>query len=213
MQKFYLEALPKEQQEILKMLQPITDNNFVLFGGTAIALQLGHRMSVDFDFFRHSSVDQKEKTKFSKLDFMKNFDILQDEEDTFIVSVNGVKISFFGGIDFVNLCVPIHFQTLKIANLKDLLATKLAVITQRVEYKDYIDIVSIISKGVSLKQGFKRAKIFYKNQIATQEILKTIVYFKGGDLHKLKENEKNILKKAVKDFLQRKDTKSVISLK
>lgn len=203
MQKFYLETLPKEQQNILKMLQPVTDNTFVLFGGTAIALQLGHRVSVDFDFFRHLPLNQKEKTKLSELDFMKNFDILQDEEDTFVVSVNGVKISFFGGIHFVDICVPIHFQTLKIANLQDLLATKLAVITQRVEYKDYIDIVNIVSNNVSLKQGIDRAKVFYKNQIAIQEVLKTIVYFKGGDLYKLKENEKNILKKSVKDFLQK----------
>lgn len=203
MQKFYLETLPKEQQNILKMLQPVTDNTFVLFGGTAIALQLGHRVSVDFDFFRHLPLNQKEKTKLSELDFMKNFDILQDEEDTFVVSVNGVKISFFGGIHFVDICVPIHFQTLKIANLQDLLATKLAVITQRVEYKDYIDIVNIVSNNVSLKQGIDRAKVFYKNQIAIQEVLKTIVYFKGEDLYKLKENEKNILKKSVKDFLQK----------
>lgn len=206
MQKFYLETLPKEQQNILKMLQPVTDNTFVLFGGTAIALQLGHRVSVDFDFFRHSPLNQKEKTKLSKLDFMKNFDILQDEEDTFVVSVNGVKISFFGGIHFVDICVPIHFQTLKIANLQDLLATKLAVITQRVEYKDYIDIANIVSNNISLKQGIDRAKVFYKNQIAIQEVLKTIVYFKGGDLYKLKENEKNILKKSVKDFLQKAGT-------
>lgn len=206
MQKFYLETPLKEQQNILKMLQPVTDNTFVLFGGTAIALQLGHRVSVDFDFFRHSPLNQKEKTKLSEVDFMKNFDILQDEEDIFVVSVNGVKISFFGGIHFVDICVPIHFQTLKIANLQDLLATKLAVITQRVEYKDYIDIVNIVSNNISLKQGIDRAKVFYKNQIAIQEALKTIVYFKGGDLYRLKENEKNILKKSVKDFLQKTGT-------
>jgi hypothetical protein len=44
--------LPKAQQEIWLLLAPAPRLSFVLYGGTAVALHLGHRISVDFDFFR-----------------------------------------------------------------------------------------------------------------------------------------------------------------
>ena len=46
-----LEILPKSQQQLWQQLKPVSELGFVLYGGTAIALQLGHRQSIDFDFF------------------------------------------------------------------------------------------------------------------------------------------------------------------
>ncbi len=46
-----LKILPKKQRDIYPHLKQITDMGFILFGDTAIALQLGHRISIDFDFF------------------------------------------------------------------------------------------------------------------------------------------------------------------
>lgn len=54
--KLFKEILPKEQQEIYDNLKQVTELNFTLFGGTAIALQLGHRKSVDFDFFTPNDI-------------------------------------------------------------------------------------------------------------------------------------------------------------
>ncbi|PAF52008.1 nucleotidyl transferase AbiEii/AbiGii toxin family protein [Helicobacter sp. 13S00477-4] len=200
---FYLKILPKEQKEIFQDLLPITQKGFILFGGTAIALQLGHRVSVDFDFFRSLPLNQIEKSKILKL--WKDYEIFQDQEDALVINVSGVKISFFGGIDFVNLCEGKEFQTLKIANLKDLLSTKLAVLTQRIEYKDYTDIANILkSNHVSLKEGLIRAKEFYHNQFSIQETLKTMNYFEGGDLHRLQQVEKDILIKEVQKLVMKK---------
>lgn len=49
----HLEILPKEQRALWKELKPLQGMGFVLYGGTAIALRLGHRVSIDFDFFSH----------------------------------------------------------------------------------------------------------------------------------------------------------------
>ena len=54
--RLFKEILPKEQQEIYNHLKQVTDLGFTLFGGTAIALQLGHRTSVDFDFFTSKNI-------------------------------------------------------------------------------------------------------------------------------------------------------------
>jgi hypothetical protein len=52
--------LPKAQQELWPLLTPAPGFSFVLYGGTAVALHLGHRISVDFDFFRTEPLDKKE---------------------------------------------------------------------------------------------------------------------------------------------------------
>ena len=60
--KLFKEILPKEQQEIYDNLKQVTELNFTLFGGTAIALQLGHRKSVDFDFFTPNDIKNLKET-------------------------------------------------------------------------------------------------------------------------------------------------------
>ena len=56
----HLEILPEVQRWIYPRLQNLKKLGFVLYGGTALALQLGHRQSVDFDFFLHDPLDQKQ---------------------------------------------------------------------------------------------------------------------------------------------------------
>ena len=60
--KLFKEILPQEQQEIYDNLKQVTELNFTLFGGTAIALELGHRKSVDFDFFTPNDIKNLKET-------------------------------------------------------------------------------------------------------------------------------------------------------
>jgi hypothetical protein len=54
-----MEVLPNAQKEIWPYLKPFAEFGFVLYGGTAIALRLGHRASVDFNFFTHHKLNKK----------------------------------------------------------------------------------------------------------------------------------------------------------
>ena len=77
--------------------------DFILFGGTAIALQLGHRLSVDFDFFRQKPFDKEVKTFLINFKNQLSAEIIQNELNTFTLQTpNGVKISFFGNIMFLS---------------------------------------------------------------------------------------------------------------
>ncbi len=92
--------LPSAQQEIWPQLAPATRLSFVLYGGTAVALYLGHRISADFDFFRSAPLDKKEiDTSFA---FMPNVQTIQEGENTLVVVApmpsGPVKVSFFGGV-------------------------------------------------------------------------------------------------------------------
>jgi hypothetical protein len=77
-----LDILPKAQRAMWDALAPSSDLDFVLYGGTAIALRLGHRTSLDFDFFRAEPLDKDQlRDRFS---FMRSAKIVQDALNTLV---------------------------------------------------------------------------------------------------------------------------------
>ncbi|MBF0334924.1 MAG: nucleotidyl transferase AbiEii/AbiGii toxin family protein [Alphaproteobacteria bacterium] len=151
-----LDILPAPQAKLWPDLARLPPH-FVLYGGTAIALRLGHRVSVDFDLFSDVELDDKGKDHILSL-----FDgavVLLNERDTltFITPVDGqpVKLSFFGRL--TNGCVAEPDATddgvACVASLDDLLAHKLKVIHDRAEGKDYQDIAVMLMRGRSLARS------------------------------------------------------------
>ena len=195
-----LERLPNPQKRLWLELRPASNLGFVLYGGTAIALRLGHRPSVDFDFFSDRRLDKVALQK--ALPFIKRSSVIQDQPDTFTALVpdlqtgtEHVKVSFFGDIDFGRVGQPQFTDdvVLQVASLDDLLATKLKVILQRIEAKDYRDIAAMLAAGMDLSRGLAAARAMYGNQFQPSESLKALVYFEGGDLQSLTPNEKRAL--------------------
>jgi hypothetical protein len=149
--------LPKAQQELWPFLAPAPGLSFVLYGGTAVALHLGHRISVDFDFFRAEPLHKKDiETSFT---FMRDARTIQEDENTLVVSApmrsGSVKVSFFGGLAMGRINEPLRTAdgTLLVASLQDLLATKLKTIIDRAEAKDYRDISVIAFRGCFARNG------------------------------------------------------------
>jgi len=192
------EILPKAQQELWPLLGPAPGLSFVLYGGTAVALHLGHRISVDFDFFRAEPLGKKDiETHFT---FMRDAQTIQEDENTLVASVpmksGPVKISFFGGLAIGRINEPLwtNDRTLLVASLEDLLATKLKVIMDRAEAKDYRDISVMLSAGVSLEKalgGF--AKMYGKDPGLP---LRAMGFFKDGDLPSLPKSDQDTLRQA-----------------
>ena len=99
----HLEILPEVQRWIYPRLQNLKKLGFVLYEGTALALQLGHRQSVDFDFFLHDPLDQKQlRDAFPLLEEANLVTQLQDLENTQTFEIShpeadkgSVKIFFF----------------------------------------------------------------------------------------------------------------------
>jgi hypothetical protein len=190
--------LPKAQQEIWPLLAPASRLFFVLYGGTAVVLYLGHRVSVDFDFFRAAPLDKKEiETSFA---FMRNAATIQESKNTLVVSAptpsGAVRVSFFGGLDLGRMGEPRQTRDTKllVASMDDLLATKLKAILDRAEVKDYQDISALLSAGVSLEKALGAfAKMYGKDPGLP---LRAMGYFKDGDLASLPEADQNILRAA-----------------
>ncbi len=200
----HVEILPEAQRALWPLLAPLRDMGFALYGGTAVALHLGHRASVDFDFFSHLPLDEgRDRELGAVLPFLREARLIQKAPDTrsYITGEN-VKLSFFGGIRFGRIGEPLDTADgiLRVASLKDLMATKLAVVMQRVESKDYRDIAAILRGGEALEAGLAGAAALYGIQFPPAECVRTLTYFQGGDLENLPEEDRESLRSAVRSL-------------
>lgn len=195
-----LDILPAAQRQLLPELRPVQLQGYVLYGGTAIALRLGHRQSVDFDFFSSRRVDQDALR--GALPFLKQSTVLQDSPNTFtVMTASRVKVSFFGGLDFGRAGQPQHTDDgiLRVASSTDLMATKLKVILQRSEAKDYQDIAALVRSGGRVDAGLSAAEQMFKPTFSPAESLKAMVYFEGGDMARLSAEDRRVLMEAARN--------------
>lgn len=199
-----LDILPPAQRRLWPALRPASDLGFVLYGGTAIALRLGHRPSVDFDFFSDKALD-RDRVRLA-FPVLGQSTLLQDRGDTLSVLIpygdsdhSHVKLSFFGNIGFGRVGEPdvTDDGVLQVASLEDLMATKVKVVLQRAEVKDYRDISAMVRAGVSLAAGLAAARELFGSNFQPSEALKALVYFGDGDLHALPRDERTALVAAV----------------
>ncbi len=189
------DILPLAQQQLWPELRPVKTLGYVLYGGTAVALRLGHRQSVDFDFFTSHPVDRGELRQH--LPFLREAEVTQENGNTFeVITASGVKVSFFGGLDFERTGEPQETTdgVLLVASLPDLMAMK--VILQRSAAKDYQDIAAMVRAGVRVDLGLAAAEQMIKPTFPPSELLKALVYFEGGDMRRLSPEDRAVLKAA-----------------
>jgi hypothetical protein len=191
-----LGVLPPAQREIWTGLAQAPQLNFVLYGGTAIALHLGHRESLDFDFFRSEPLDKDQiRAAFG---FITGAAVVQDAPNTLVVLAKmpsgSVKISFFGRIGFGRVNDPLQTNDgiLLVASLDDLMATKLKATLDRAEAKDYRDIAAMISAGVSLPAGLSAFRTMFDGEPA--QVLRALGFFGDGDLNTLGRADQELLR-------------------
>lgn len=199
-----LDILPAAQFQLWPQLRAASDLGFVLYGGTAIALRLGHRPSIDFDFFSEQPLDREAiKAAFP---FVAQSTSRKDERNTWVLeapcadtSARPVQVSFFGTLSFGRVGAPdlTADGVLQVADLDDLMAHKVKVVLQRAEAKDYRDVAAMINAGVSLPKGLASARALFGSNFQPSESLKALVYFEDGDLRTLSRSEQNTLIDAV----------------
>jgi hypothetical protein len=190
---WHVEVLPAAQAALLPELSRLP-RHFVLHGGTALALRLGHRASIDFTFFsaRPFAPDRLQPA------LPVRGAVLQKGENTLsLLTEAGVHLSFFGGLTFGRIHPPHSLDGIPFASLDDLFATKLNVIHQRAEAKDYLEIAALIRSGHSLERGLGCALAVYGELFNYLLPLKALAYFEEPSLASLPEAAKSVLLDAV----------------
>lgn len=163
--------------ELLKrlMLLPILES-FFLVGGTAIALQLGHRKSIDLDLFTTEPFNNSNLIGVLANNFEISIEL--EEPNMLITNIEGIKV------DFVKMGYPIEYPTLlieevRMLDLRDIAPMKLKAIAQRGGKKDFFDIHFLLDHlpletMISLfKQKFKMHEVFH--------IVKSLTYFEDAE--------------------------------
>lgn len=196
-----LDMLPSPQRRLWSELVEVPPE-FVLYGGTAIALYFGHRPSVHFDFFGNRNFDPDQL--LASLTFLADSQVLQKEQNTLtcLLERDGpVQVSFFGLPKLPRVREPIAMPDngIRIASLLDLAGMKAAVVQKRAEAKDYLDIDVLIHSGeINLALLLAAGQAIYGHSFNPQITLKALSYFGDGDLAELSEAVKNRLVAAVR---------------
>jgi hypothetical protein len=197
-----LDILPPPQRRVWDELGAVP-REFVLYGGTAIALHLGHRQSADFDFFGNKPLDPVKLVP--AVPFLAGAIVTQREPNTFSCSVDRgglVKLSFFGLPEIPRLAPPLIAPDngLQVASLLDLGGTKASVVQMRAEAKDYIDIDAILTDGrIDLPTALAAGLAIYGTQFNPQSTLKALSYFEDGNLRRLTRPVKDRLANAARN--------------
>jgi hypothetical protein len=199
-----LDILPPEQREVWNDLGQIP-RHFVLYGGTAIALRLGHRQSVDFDFFIDQPIDPMAFQ--AALPFLQGAVVTQTAANTVSYSLSRfgwtqpVKFSFFGGLTGGRVGVPDRAGNgLQIASLLDLAAHKLKVLLVRAEKKDLLDLDAIFRSGISVNDAAGALMAITGGAYDPAHSVKGLAYFGDGDLNELPLDVKGRLTAAANRF-------------
>ena len=174
-----LDTLPASQRSLWPELGG-TPEMFTLYGGTALALRLGHRTSVDFDFFSNVSFDPAELAE--KIPYIRHAERVQVGPDTLTCRVDRggpLLVFFFGGLGLGQVAAtePVRDMTLHVASLLDIAGTKAAVVQKRAEVKDYIDIDALLQHGVDLPTMLAAGAVVYGRKFNPLITLKALSYF------------------------------------
>ncbi|MBA3013100.1 MAG: nucleotidyl transferase AbiEii/AbiGii toxin family protein [Desulfobacula sp.] len=176
-------------------------NEFYLAGGTALALQIGHRDSIDFDFFTTGDFDTKLQFQKIKKD-LNTFKLtkIHEEKNTLTILVdNEIVLSFFG-YNYPLIKEVINEKYLCLAAIEDIAAMKMSAILSRASNKDYIDLYFILQIH-KLKDLLELAEKKFPD-IDINLILKSLVYFADIAMEPINfKNEKTVDFEDVKAFL------------
>ena len=189
-----LDVLPPQQQRLWPELAQVPCH-FVLYGGTAIALRLGGRQSVDFDFFTN------EPLSFDApgwdIPFLRGAELIQSGPNTAAYAVDRageIKVAFFGGLTIGRAGSPDRCQDngVRVASLLDLAAQKVKVLLVRAEPKDYMDIHTLIKAGIALPDALGAARALYPefNPLLS---LKALAYYGEASLAGVPANVREFL--------------------
>ena len=199
----HLEVLSTAQKTVLKKLGPLMKQwHFYLGGGTAIAIYLGHRHSVDLDWFTEKGIGDPMRLAQDIRNQGITFVTGQIERGTLHGTISGIRVSF---LEYrYPLLKPLVFKpqfTSQIASLEDLACMKLSAIAQRGSKKDFVDLYALGMKDIPLKNMVR----FYKQKYSVEDVAHVIYglsYFDDADKERMPKMFWNTGWRTIKNTIQ-----------
>ncbi|MFA6047427.1 MAG: nucleotidyl transferase AbiEii/AbiGii toxin family protein [Parcubacteria group bacterium] len=196
------QAIDKKTKRVFeKIAQTPIAKNFYLAGGTALALQLGHRKSIDLDWFCQNDFSNAEIK--NQLASIGHLDIRSEDEGTIHGQLDGINITFLR-YRYDQLFPFVVFNHANLSDERDISAMKIDAMSTRGSKKDFIDIYFLLEKYLLADLiGFFKKK-FKKISYNKLHILKSLAYFEDAENDPmpimLKENDwKKVKEKIVRE--------------
>ncbi|MGH7458899.1 MAG: nucleotidyl transferase AbiEii/AbiGii toxin family protein [Longimicrobiaceae bacterium] len=170
---FHREVMPASQQRMLRRLGPITTGaGFFLAGGTAVAIQLGHRRSLDFDWFTGGKIADALGLAADLRRAGVDIAVMDVAKGTLHGEAGGVKLSFLEH-RYPELVPPVSWPEYGclLAGLEDLACMKLSALASRGAKKDFIDLYALGRERFSLDEMLG----LYQRKFATQDLGHTLM--------------------------------------
>jgi len=171
------EVLNEEQIRLLPLLQTFS-SEFGLVGGTAIALQIGHRRSIDYDLFIDKSFDHDKVRNKIRQSYQIQNTLVENTEELTIV-VNNVKLTFITypfEIDYSETFENI----IKLPNLSTLSAMKAFALGKRAKWKDYVDLFFVFKEN-KFSDITTRAKEIFGQEFNEKLFREQLSYYQDID--------------------------------
>lgn len=174
-----LDILPSPQRALWPELDT-TPDHFTLYGGTALALRIGHRESLDFDFFSRTAFDPAALAR--DIPYLAGAETVQLESHTLTCRVERggpVLVSFFGNLGLGEAAPRENAEgsKLHVASLLDIAGTKALAVQQRAQARDYLDIDALIRHGIDLPRVLAAGAVVYGRSFNPMITLKALSYF------------------------------------
>ena len=175
---FHNAILNDKQVELLPLIGEFK-REYYLVGGTAIALYIGHRRSIDFDLFKFAPLNQKKNVeKIHQFGYEPL--ITWNVTDQMNLVVNDVKLTFFQ-YPFQIKANNIFERQIRIPELIDLAAMKAYALRRRSKWKDYVDLFFLLKEQFSFETISQRANAIFGNMFSDKLFRSQLSYFEDID--------------------------------
>lgn len=169
-----------ENQKLLLPLIKLFSKEYYLVGGTAIALHIGHRRSIDFDLFTDKNIKRKRIKAIIEENKYPTKDIIFEAFDQMHLIINSVKLTFFNFPYKID--TNINFEgIINMPSLLDLAAMKAYALGGRAKWKDYVDLYFILKDYYNLKEISTRAKEIFQDFFNPKLFREQLSYFDDVD--------------------------------
>lgn len=198
-----------EQVAQLECIKP-----YILCGGTALAIQIGHRESEDLDFmmWRISKTEKPEvnwnaieRELKEKIGEIENFNMLGFDQVEFVV--RGVKFSFFVSDNLSPVTAPTEYLgNIRLADIESIMAMKMEVMLRRMKFRDYYDIYCMLQDGYSIHNGIEKALNLSRHRLTSKNIIAMLLggQFIPDNNFATLEPKYDITKEQIREYIMQK---------
>lgn len=198
MSSIHLELLDDERLSVFQKLSFLKTDG-VLAGGTALSLQIAHRLSFDFDIFLNREIKRDDLIKLKENFEIQNI-VYNTPDQLTVIASSEINISLIN-YPFKPLFEKINTGSISLLSLNDIAADKAYTIGRRAVWRDYVDMYFILRDHLSIQKTIKLAGAKFGLEFSPKLFLEQLVYFDDIDIVKIVFATKEILPDKIKNYL------------